>query len=62
MEKYYEREGMKSAGEASAKEVRGGKYDAEFKESEESFEIWMTNQKEKDEFGGFVGRATGQER
>ena len=62
MSKYYEREGMKSAGEASAKEVRDGKYDAEFKEPEETFDVWITNQKEKEDFGGFVGRATGQER
>ena len=62
MEKYYEKEGMASAGEASAKEVRDGKYNAEFKEPEESYESYMYSMKEKDSFGGFVGRATGRER
>lgn len=62
MEKYYEREGMKSAGEASAKEVRDGKYNAEHKKPEMTFEQHMTVYDEKRDFGGFVGRTEGGER
>lgn len=58
MEKYYEKEGMKSAGEATAKEVREGSYDAEWHEPEMSLEDYFN----KPKFGGVVGRSEGWER
>lgn len=59
--KFFEAEGMKSAGEASQAEVRDGKYNAEYQEPDISYDPWMTYDPEP-KFGGSVGRPEGEER
>lgn len=62
MVKFFEREGMKSAGEANPDEVRQGYYDANHYEPELSFRQQVKHYREADEFGGVVGRPDGDER
>jgi hypothetical protein len=62
MPKFFENEGMKSAGEATPVEVRNGYYDANHREPELTFGQFLKQGREQDEFGGVVGRPDGDER
>ena len=55
MLKFFESEGMKSAGEATPAEVRNGYYDANHTEPDLTFDQYIKREREMDNFGGVVG-------
>jgi hypothetical protein len=61
--KFFEREGMKSAGGASAADLRQGFSDEDIVEPDpHSFEVFIEQREERENFGGFLGPRDGNER